>query len=555
MVSDALARALAASAGALGLRGGETELGRGLPRLLRECLELYREHPHWPSRLTSTGLPLEFSIAIDGRGRPTLRLLFDLADHRFWLEGNYGRYFSAAAELTGAAPERLYRLFSEHLDGGVPTTRSPVYHGVRWGQGDSRHTTLYLFIGGLGRAEVERRFAGPLATIDAGLAVAGGRRPERYHVVAYDFDEAAALRRTKLYGWLEVDGSRVRDVLGEEPCVAAAEEIAAHLGVEARDGQRDRALLLQSSVSGTPAKCGHKVIFNGNAWGFDSSEMLSEVGLHLSRRFGVDLSALRTLISAFEAHGICLLPSWLGLGHDRPAPACTFYFVPVPEHQEAAYRGGGLSARMTQAIRRAVEYLFGQRSPDGSWSDGPHGDADVVTTARVAAALTAVPEALDRLRNTGHWLTRRMLEDVALRADPEAGPLSVLVLQRLGLSAPAGTVRVLLDSAGPPERVALVLQARLAARRCTAAQGDALLQELLERERWSGGWSGASDDLPRHLARRRGARRRDAGSKLARSCRRGGDGTASRLVLLGARHRRRAIVNGDLAQRLAALRS
>jgi len=119
----------------------------------------------------------------------------------------------------------------------------------------------------------------------------------------------------------------------------------------------------------------------------------------------------------------------------------------------------------------------------------------VVTTARVAAALTDVPEAVDHLQQTGRWLTERLLEDGPLRADPEAGPLSVLVLQRLGLTVPAGAARVLLGSEGPPERIALVLQARLGARRCTPAQGDAFLQKLLEQERWTGGWSGASDDL------------------------------------------------------------
>jgi hypothetical protein len=85
----------------------------------------------------------------------------------------------------------MWELFTTHLDANDVTTRCHVYHSVRYGVGDARRASIYFNFAGLPRLAFEQRFAKPVAVIDAALTSAGGRRPDRYHIVSYDFMRAA----------------------------------------------------------------------------------------------------------------------------------------------------------------------------------------------------------------------------------------------------------------------------------------------------------------------------------------------------------------------------
>src|SRR5262245_43232646 len=108
MSIEALTEAISCTAMALG--AGHEEPADAIGSVIDDPVGLYLGHVHWPSRLTSVGMPIELTLSIDAEGRAGFRYHVDAADQRLLLPDNWGRYLALAEELTGACTDRLRRL-------------------------------------------------------------------------------------------------------------------------------------------------------------------------------------------------------------------------------------------------------------------------------------------------------------------------------------------------------------------------------------------------------------------------------------------------------------
>lgn len=478
------------------ISGRETSGVEAIARSIRATIERpvdwYFEHAHWPSRLTANGFPVELSITIDGQGAASVRYIVDLSDHWGWLAENWTRYLRAAAELTGAPVPILFSLLTTHLHQSPSTVRSPVLHGLRYGPGGVRHSTLYLFVDLL-RAAFEERFPEFARAIDRSLAGAVGHGPSRYSFVSFDFSDTGKHYRTKSYGWLTFEESEQRLTLlaAEQPALAAAEAFVNQLRQMSRADGAMRPILFQSSLSGRPSRCRHKMLLNASDWGFDDREVFKEVVAYFLKR-SARLDPLYTLLSVFEVGEVPLLPTWIGIGGGRDVPSLSFYFLPVFDAGVAA-SSRSQEDNVDRMLLQGLRYLFAVRSPDGSWRDGEGGSSGFVLTARLARALSLVSEARDTLGSTADWLARQPGAREGEAEQLEAASHARIALQRLDRSVQSSHV----DDApvGLPEITALQLLAGVESGTWSDdAIGDSVAS-LSQSERWRGGWSGAADDL------------------------------------------------------------
>ncbi len=488
---DALIDAVAAS-GALISGGARDDVLADAAASIREPVTWYLEHVHWPSYLTAHGIPLELSVAIDERGHASFRYATDRADHRSWLAGNWSRYRDAAVEITGAPVMTIGKLLTDHLGINPPTLRSPVYHGVGYASG-RRRSSIYFFIGGLSRNDFERRFRRQAAAIDKTLTRDGGRRPDRYHGVAYDFDERAAIYRTKFYAWVDLEKPLVdlREVLGTGHDLGTAQALMSHLRQRVQPSRNARCTLLQSSLSGHPLRCRHKLFLHCDAWRLNHPDALLEVIKFLSSRTKIDLSPLYGMLSVFGASEIPLLPVWVAVGPGDSAASLTFYFAPMLERAVAAT--SVTSAGVERMCRRGVDYLLARRGRDGSWSDGDRGCPPEILTPRIAVALSGRRQSPKDLRATRRWLAHRSSDATVIRHAREAALQSQLALHRLGFET--ATTKVVRGTSESPELAGLELLLSVETGPARKPRVDRILGALRRRERWSGGWSGGMDDL------------------------------------------------------------
>ena len=459
---------------------------------IREPLTWYLEHVHWPSFLTAHGLPIELSLAIDEKSRPSFRVATDCADHRSWLAGNWSRYLNAGIEMTGAAAPTIWQLMTDHLDINPPTLRSPVYNGVGYAAGGGRRSSIYFFIGGLSRDAFERRFPSHAAAVDATFLPVGRSRPDRYHGVAYDFDETAEIYRTKLYAWLDLEKPLInlKDVFGPRHDMKCAQALMHHVRRAIRPSRDSRCTLLQSSLTGNPLRCRHKVFLNCEAWSLNSPKALLTVLQFLSSRTRIDLSSLQAVLSAFGACEVPLLPVWVAVGPGDSIPSITFYFAPILER--AVAEESDVGASLERMLNRATRYVFGCRDRDGSWTDeGKQGPSEMLTP-RVALALSRCPRVVRRSQATGRWLANRV-GDAPAKGRHELTLRSLLALHRLGFTKHAAEEPR--SEAEWPEITALELLLGVETGQWSASRVDEALNYLLRRENWSGGWSGRMDDL------------------------------------------------------------
>jgi hypothetical protein len=490
-LTEAIAQSIAIITG----HSNRKALLRQIASNVSEPVQWYLAHVHWPSTLTAYGIPIEISLSLDGKGHHSFRYTVDFADHRFWLAENWKRYLEVAAKFTSAPKASLFRLFTAHLDANPPTTRSPVYHGVGYGVGGERRSSIYFFIGGLSRSEFDKRFLAEMAVIDRHLSAAGGQRPERHHGISYDFDKTGAIGRTKFYSWLDLISplDRLSEALGNQPDFIFVQQLMDHLRATLGPRRTNKSIILQSSLSGKPTVCRQKIFLHGPGWRLDGPEGQLELVKYLSNHSGADLSQLFALLSVFEVHSIPLLPVWLAVEKGGPVPALTFYFSPVLDPLLAApHSPREMAERM---LSRAVDYLFASRLTDGVWSDGTNGDPDDVVTARVAACLARVPCATEALHPTAVWLAARLRSENQDQSRVSEGKaFSMLALSRLAFPVP-DSAQALDQDVGPPESLALNLLAQLEAGLWKECELETVLKRLKQTELWIGGWSGIEDEL------------------------------------------------------------
>lgn len=490
--AEVLAEAISHSITIITGQGKRARLSRQIASNIREPVKWYLEHVQWPSTLTAYGIPLELSLSLDRNGSPSFRYTVDLADHRLWLAGNWNRYLETAVKLTSAPQTSLFQLFTKHLDANPPATRSPVYHGVGYGSGNAFRSSIYFFIGGLSRLEFEQRFATEVAAIDQQLVSAGGRRPERYHGISYDFDETGMIRRTKFYAWLDLVSplNRLSEHLGNQSDLTFIQDLMDHIRATLGPNRSSRSTILQSGLSGQPMVCAQKIFLHGPAWRLSDPKGQLELVKYLSTHSHANISHLYALLSVFETYSIPLLPVWVAIGVRSETPTLTFYFAPILDHVLSDLPSRETAERM---LARAVEYLFACRSADGVWSDGAGGDPDYLVTARVAASLARVQGSQGKLHSTGTWLLEKLSGQDPQRVS-EATAFSMLALSRLAVATPESAQR-LEQNEGVPELVALNLLAALEAGIWSEPQIEMALERLTKCERWTGGWSGTADDL------------------------------------------------------------
>ena len=490
--AEALAEAISHSVSIITGQGKRARLRSQIASHIREPIKWYLEHVQWPSTLTAYGIPLELSLSLDRSGSPSFRYTVDLADHRFWLGGNWSRYLETAVKLTAAPETSLFRLFTGHLNANPPATRSPVYHGVGYGSGGAFRTTIYFFIGGLSSQEFKQRFATEKEAIDQQLVSAEGRRPERYHGISYDFDETGLIRRTKFYAWLDLVSplNRLSEYLGNQSDLTFIQDLMDHLRATLGTNRSSRSTILQSSLSGKPLVCGQKIFLHGPAWQLSSPKGQLELIKYLSTHSRANISHLYALLSVFETYSIPLLPVWVAIGVGGAAPTFTFYFAPIIDHVLSTQPSREVIKGM---LARALEYLFACQSADGVWSDGPGGDPDYLVTARVAACLARVQGAREKLHSTGIWLSEKLCGQDPQQVS-EATAFSMLALSRLAVATPE-SAQQLKHNEDLPESVALDLLAALEAGTWSELQIGTALERLAKCERWTGGWSGIADDL------------------------------------------------------------
>lgn len=452
---------------------------------------LYLKNSHWPSQLTAYGVPLELSLSLDG-SRSAFRYVTDNADHRFSLSQNWTQYLTAANECTGVSSAVLSDLFTSHLDVNPPTTRSPVYIGQGYGSDGQRRGTIYFFIGGISQAGFEQRYASDVAALDASFESVGGRRPDRYHGVAYDFDESGTAYRTKYYAWLDRDPSdrAFFDLLGNQQGLMCSKKLMDHLAYSLGKARNTHSTLLQSSIS--HGSCNSKIFLNAQAWSFDRPHGLRTVIQWLADQECIDLSPLFAILDIFSARGIALLPLWLAMSGPIDATSITFYFEPILDPSVSGKRADELSQdHLNSALERGVRYLLGRQLPQGGWPRDLTGGPDLAITSQLALSLSSIKEAHGALAKTSVLLSDK---ELASTKNPQVRALAMLAAHRLVLKASCEPLPNF-DAKASPECIAMEMLATLEMIKGGAPQLEEVLSLLSKTEQWSGGWSGIADDL------------------------------------------------------------
>ena len=342
----------------LKLRAEDCVLRREIDLLLAAPARFYDEHAHWPSSLADS-VPIELSLAIDERGRASFRFTGDLADHRRPLAANLPHYVESARHLTGAAVPTLREVFGSHIDPRGYRAGTAAYHGAGYGRGGARRSTIYFAIGWFPAARFEARFAREVAALDADFLKVGGRRPRRYHGVSYDFD-AGVPHRKKFYGWVDLGASgSPANLLGQRRDLTAAGALLTRLLAKGPPADPERALMLHSSVTGTPARCRQKAFFQCNEWSLDAPRAFLDLVLDVSSFCDIDLSPLTVVFDVLTGRGLQLLPTWFAIGADG-ATFCSDRSIRF-EAESGGKSRGGFVARRSISCRRVRRTARGPR--------------------------------------------------------------------------------------------------------------------------------------------------------------------------------------------------
>ena len=471
--ADPVIPAILAAIGSVGNRRERGQLLEEVSGLIGEPLRWSREYIHWPTGMGAHCNPVEVSVSLNERGAPSLRLLADLQDHRFQLAGNWGNYLRTGARITGASEAQVALLMSQHLDVDPPNTRTPVYHGMRYGA-KGRHASLYFSTVTWPSQLMRQRI--PATAAIAELQREGSNAPW-VHLVGYDFDEAGSIYRTKLYAWLDRDGAlrKLADGLHDAPGIDTAQGLLDRLTKVRRMDTPQESTLAQFSMLNGSKTWTRKLYLHAPKWRFDNAAGLGEVVRFMASEWGADVSNLMDVLTLFSSHGVRLLPTGIAVGLTAKAPPpYTFYFVPTVGLPAIS---GVTRARLRSIYARSIKAIV--RQADGGWPDlAERGRAD--TLSRIRLALSGQPAVRGKL---AEW---RLADTSATCRARE-----LLTCVRLGVPADAGEC----EASAPPELTALRLLIGLESKRGSDDEIISAVERLIAQERWGGGWAGPGGEL------------------------------------------------------------
>lgn len=474
---------------------------------IAQPIQWYRDHPNWPSELSFEGVPIEVSVSMDGDVRPSVRYSVDLTDLRTGLGGNWFRYIRGACAKVPSANRsiRLWRLMAQHLDGCSPTFRTMIAHGVRYGSDGTHQMSLYFPIGDASLEEFERRFAVHIRAIRRNMIQYERPKNAPLRGVSYDFDENAAILRTKYYGWLALtDKTRSLSELTGDSCdLIHAAELFSYFLRQGGPRQAQYSTLIQLAFNKQVRKCEKKLIFMCGAWGCEQGSEFLDVITFLSQRFGLTLWPLYSFLSSFTAVKIKLRPSAIAIGGGTPR--LTFYFVPriqechtTPRVVTAKGKVQAEDSLINDSVGRAEKYLLKMREDAGCWMDFNSTSLDPIwVTALITRTLASNLSLHKPLNSTGHWLRKQLLTRRTINV--ESVGLALLALHRLQLPLPEKAIAALLRRSDPMsvETHAITALAQIECGVGDPAQLDTLIRSLIARQRSDGGWQRADwkDDL------------------------------------------------------------
>jgi hypothetical protein len=420
-------------------------------------------------------IPLEVSISAKADGSHFFRVLADLQDHRHRLAGNWNRYVTAGARITGSTPERIARLMAQHLDIDPPNTKTPVYHGVRYGKG-GQQSSLYFSTVTWPKSLLHQRVS--RSSLIQELEQDGSNAPW-VHLAGYDFDASGTICRTKLYAWLDRDEplDRLRDRLPGVPGLQAAQALLEHLLRVHQMEPPHESLLVQFSRKPSEGRWSRKLYLHAPKWRFDNGAGIGNLARYMAEAWGKDPSKLLEVLEIFSSHGVKLLPSGLAVDLSHKIPqSFTFYFLPLvqPAAAEIVTR-----AKLRNAYRRAISAL--KRQAKRGWAGIPERErAGLLSRIRLIDAALAEPLVRGNAPDAG--------EAAQICAARET-----LTLVRLGKSVKPQEWRV--AATATPELNALRLLIGVESKRISRSEARRAVGILHRQERWGGGWEGYSDEL------------------------------------------------------------
>jgi hypothetical protein len=487
---------LAAALSSIAALGNRTPAGRLIEEvdcLTTQPLRWFRDHIHWPSGMGSHGIPVEVSISLKNPSQPSFHILSDPQDHRFLLAGNWASYVRAGARLTGLSEARVALLMAQHLDVNPPNTRTPLYHGLRYGR-KGRHSSLYFSTVSWPKELTRQRF--PESAGIPELQREGPNAPW-VHGAGYDFDETGSLYRTKLYAWLDRDSplQQLCDSVGDAPGVTSAQRLLDHLKKVRRIDTPQESTLLQFSLPlGSRQSWTRKLYLHAPKWQFDNPAGLGDLVRYVARQWGVDGSKLIEVLTIFSSHRVPLLPSGIGFGLSGPVPTdASFYFAPVVGLSSSA----PTRARLRSIYRKSTRAIL-QQAKRG-WPDLPPRER-TVAISRIRLALAGQPALRRELAELDAAKAGAGQQD---RSDPICLVRDALTCLRLGIPGDsAGAVpfdRAIGDGRrcddSPSELTALRLLVALESNCASDSEVLSAVESLMRKERWGGGWIGPGDEL------------------------------------------------------------
>jgi hypothetical protein len=481
-----VAEAIADSAMALGIRDRPDPIADEIHGLIELPFDWFRQHSNWPSGLSESGVPFEFSVAINHAGSASIRYAVDCTDHRQGLAGNWNRYLDYAARAIGfgpSQPEKLWSLLGKHLDGISPLFRTPLLYGVGYGTHERRRASLYFNTRWMSHPQLKKRLIHSesknlLAYV---LDQYGSSQPPEISGVAYDFDDRHQdVITSKVYTWLNLTERTevLADLAGNRPDLYAAGKVFDRFFASAKPYLIPRSLLLQARVDHPSARPREKVLFWCPAWGWNQPPGLAALLTFLTDTFGMNLGPVEMVLRVFHEYDIPLSPSFVTIGPGTRQPSVAFYFCPMIDTllEPALFSAPGSASEVRGArvagesghrpvsqdsngemldemLEAAVDYLLRARQTDGHWSDFQldepdgrwvdyrlEGRSDEWATAYICSILSADPTLQSHLTGSLEWLQTKFRQGIGwgwngdTDADADSTALAILALQQM----PAG---------------------------------------------------------------------------------------------------------------------
>lgn len=465
MFAKRLAEAIGDSIVTVGISESANDVVDEVEYLLSEPLDLFLNHPNWPSGLTSDGVPFEFSIAISGDDSLSIRYAVDTTDHRQGIGGNWSRYLEYAKGITRIASDqypRLWKLLTKHLDGTPPLFRSRMVHGVGYGSFGSRRSTLYFTTRWLSNEELEKRFPSLTSAIESILNQYSGHHLSNIDIISYDFIDTGEVASTKFYRWLDYNNLKqlFSEASGHHSDLVPASKVFKYFLASSNVPQIERLFPLQFSFDQHMELFRQKIHFLCSIGGWNRPKGLLDLVAYLSNTFSINMWPLYAVLGVFSEYKIPLKPTFVAIGPGELHPSVSFYFCPVLKEAPCATQiegttsshrivHGKINARATTSARsrfdlidkmlkRAIDYILKKRDKDGHWVDFalPQGMSDEWVTAYIVAALSNDSSCYKYLAPSVEWLQKRFRPDEGwgynrtTPADADSTALGLLALHR-----------------------------------------------------------------------------------------------------------------------------